>query len=192
MKTTTLISVEEYLANEAKAAFKSEYRAGEVVAMAGARLFHNQICINLIIQLGACVEAKGCSLLANGMLVALPECDRFVYPDIAIVCEEIQLGDKQRSTDVLQNPTIIIEVLSESTERYDRGEKFRCYKTLQSIQQYVLVSSEELLVESFERTPDNFWLLKSEEKEEKSIKIGDCDIFLKDIYRKVSFEIKAK
>jgi Uma2 family endonuclease len=191
MKTGTLVSVEEYFINEAKAQFKSEYHAGEIVAMAGARISHNQIVANLIMRLGNCVLEKDCIVLPSDILLELPECQKFVYADVVIVCGKVKLGNRQ-GIDVLQNPTVIIEVLSESTERYDRGEKFRCYKTLASMQQYILVSSEEVLVESFERTPDNFWLLKTEEKEEKSMKIGDCDIFLKDIYNKVGFEIKNR
>jgi Uma2 family endonuclease len=80
-------------------------------------------------------------------------------------------------------------VLSESTELYDRSEKFRCYKTLKSLQQYVLISSEKVLIDSYERTEDDFWLLKSAEDLEKEIKIADCKVLLRDIYRKVGFEI---
>ena len=132
---------------------------------------------------------KDCIVLPSDILIEIPECQKFVYADTTVICGKVKLGERRHGIDVLQNPTIIIEVLSESTEHYDRGEKFLCYKTLESVKQYVLVSSEEVLAESFERTPDNFWLLKSEEKEEKSMKIGDCEIFLKDIYNKVDFEI---
>lgn len=85
----------------------------------------------------------------------------------------------------MTNPTIIIEVLSSSTEAYDRGKKFNCYKTLPSFQQYVLVSSEEFLVETFDKTKEEKWLLSSEILAEKKVKIGDCEILLADIYNKI-------
>jgi Uma2 family endonuclease len=192
MTTISKISVEEYLAQEAVALYKSEYHAGEIIAMAGARLAHNQMVSNLIGELHYCLKNKNCSVLPSDILVQLLECDKFVYPDITIVCGKVELGERRFGVDVLLNPTVIIEVLSESTELYDRSDKFRCYKTLPSVQQYVLVDSNKISVDSYERTPDNFWLLKSEEDEEKEIRIGDCNILLKDIYRKVGFETPHK
>lgn len=192
MLTVDKVSVEDYLAQESVATYKSEYHAGETVAMAGAKLAYNFIVSNVIGVLYPCIENKDCSILPSDILVALPECEKFVYPDISITCGEMKLGDRRFGVDVLLNPTVIIEVLSESTELYDRSEKFRCYKTLKSLQQYVLISSEKVLIDSFERTEDDFWLLKSAEDLEKEIKIGDCSILLKDIYRKVGFEILKK
>ncbi len=190
MTAITKISVEDYLAQESVTPYKSEYHAGEIIAMAGARFAHNQIVSNLIVEIGVCLKSKNCRVLPSDILVQLAECDKFVYPDVTIICGEVELGERKFGIDVLLNPTVIIEVLSESTELYDRSEKFRCYKTLSSLQQYVLVDSDKVLVDSYERTPDNFWLLKSEENEEKTIKINDCNILLKDIYRKVRFEIQ--
>jgi Uma2 family endonuclease len=188
MQTLTKITVEEYLANEAKADFKSEYHDGEVVAMAGAQLAHNQIVANLIIEIGVCLKAKNCQVLASNMLLKLPECNKYVYPDITIVCETIELDEaKQNGLDVLLNPTIIIEVLSESTSAYDQSEKMRCYFTLPSLQQYVLVDSEKIDLTTYTRTPENDWLLHLINQLEDKIKIDDCEIEVKDIYHKVEF-----
>jgi Uma2 family endonuclease len=143
MQTLTKISVEEYLQNEAKAEFKSEYHAGEVVAMAGAQFIHNQIVANLIIEIGTCLKAKNCQILPSDMLLKIPECEKFVYPDISIICGEVQMDElKHFGLDVLLNPRVIIEVLSDSTSVYDQTEKRRCYFTLPSLAQYVLVGSE--------------------------------------------------
>ncbi|SFF42870.1 Uma2 family endonuclease [Thermoflexibacter ruber] len=188
----TKISVEEYLQQEAKAKFKSEYHGGKVVAMAGANFNHNILVSNIIGLLWQCMQKEDCFVLPSDMLLALPECDKFVYPDVTIVCEEAKFTEQRYGLDVLVNPNIIIEVLSDSTELYDRSDKFRCYKTLPSLKQYVLVASEEMLVESYERTEDNFWLLQSEEDAHKSIKIGKCDMLLSNIYRKVGFGTQNK
>jgi Uma2 family endonuclease len=126
---------------------------------------------------------------ASDFLVEVSDCEKFVYPDVTVVCEQVKLRpDKRKGLDVLLNPSIIIEVLSESTEKDDRGEKFECYKTLPSLKTYVLVSSKKILVEVFERTPGNHWLLKTEKDTTKNIQIGDCQILVEEIYNKVVFE----
>jgi Uma2 family endonuclease len=96
MTTTTLISPEEYLLQEAQSDTKHEYHAGEIVNMAGAKLAHNRIVSNLIYCLSLCLDGKSCEVLANDMLLALPECEKYVYPDVMIVCEKPQLADVRR------------------------------------------------------------------------------------------------
>lgn len=189
MQTTTKISPEEYLEQEAKAKTKSEYRAGEVVAMSGAQLAHNRIVAALLQLIGNCLEDTNCEVFPSDMLLKLPECELFTYPDVMIVCEEVQLDDsKRQGLDVLLNPSVVIEVLSKSTADYDRGEKMRCYLTLASLQQYVLIDSESKEIFTYNRTEEDDWLLKIFKKESDHLKIGDCEIALKDIYKKVKFE----
>jgi Uma2 family endonuclease len=188
METLVKVSVEEYLENEAKAGFKSEYKDGEVLAMAGAQLPHNAIVANLIIALGVCLKKKNCQVFPSDLLLKIADCERFTYPDITVVCGEVKLDDeKHGGLDVLLNPGVIVEVLSDSTEKDDRGDKFECYKTIESLHTYVLVSSKKVLVEVRERTLENNWLLKSEKDKNKTILIGECEILIEDIYNKVVF-----
>jgi Uma2 family endonuclease len=188
MKTLTSISVEEYLLQESQAEYKSEYHAGETVAMAGAQFPHNVIVSNLIGELYDCLRKGKCQVIPSDMLISLPECEKFVYADVSVVCEKVQLSTQKRvGLDVLLNPNVVIEVLSESTELYDRVEKFGCYKTLKSMQQYVLVDSQKILVETFTRTAEDDWLLKSTNDKSKKVKIGECEILVEDIYHHLNF-----
>ncbi|MCU0444470.1 MAG: Uma2 family endonuclease [Microscillaceae bacterium] len=184
----TLISETEYLAQEKNATLKSEYLDGEVVAMAGAQEAHNLIVANLIIELGNCLKKHKCRVYPSDFLLHIPQCNKYTYPDIIIACESPIFEKNDFGIDVLANPTVIIEVLSDSTEAYDRGKKFNCYKNLPSFKQYVLVATDEILVETYERAADDKWLLTSETKPEKTIKIGDCEILLEDIYNKMIWQ----
>ncbi|MCU0443682.1 MAG: Uma2 family endonuclease [Microscillaceae bacterium] len=186
--TQTHISEAEYLANEAQAEWKSEFHAGEVLAMAGASLAHNSLVSNLHGELFACLKKIGCKIFMSDMLLKLPACQKYVYPDLMIVCQKIELAEKKGRVDVLLNPEVIIEVLSAGTELYDRSTKFDCYKELASVKQYVLIDSQKILVETYDRTTDNHWLLKSEKDLSKKIQIGDCEIQLNDLYHLVELE----
>lgn len=202
MKPSTLISVEEYLRNEATAKYKSEYRAGvvmpvhretnelgEVVAMAGARPPHNLLVAKLLRLLGNCLEDTDCLVYSSDQLVHIPECEEFVYPDITVVCQSPKYIKSPQGLEALQNPTIIVEVLSKSTAEYDRTEKFRCYRTLPSLTQYVLVSSTEPLIETYTKQTDaDHWLLTITNELEKPVQMGDCEFLLQDIYRKIDLK----
>ncbi|MBC8109606.1 MAG: Uma2 family endonuclease [Verrucomicrobia bacterium] len=188
METLTKISVEAYLENEAKAAFKSQYVEGEVVAMAGAGIPHKRIVANLIAELVFCLKNKNCQVFPSDLLLEIAECDRYTYPDIVVVRGKVETDSQKRGgLDVLLNPSIVIEVLSDTTEKDDRGDKFECYKTLPSLKTYVLVSSKKVLVEIFERTPENNWLIIAEKDISKTIQMGDCEVLLEEIYDKVIF-----
>lgn len=188
METLIKISPEEYLAKEAKADFKSEYRAGEVFAMSGAQLAHNQIVAALLRLIGNCLEDTNCQVFPSDMLLKIPDCELFTYPDVMVVCGEIELDkDKRQGLDVLLNPSVVIEVLSKSTADYDRGEKMRCYLTLPSLQQYVLIHSESFDVSTYLRNKENEWLLKIFKNPSEKIKIGNCEIALAEVYKKVKW-----
>lgn len=120
------------------------------------------------------------------MLVHLKECRKYVYPDIMILCQKPEL-DVRNGIDVLLNPEIIIEVLSASTELYDRTRKFECYKTLSSFRQYILIDSQTYLVETYDKTPENHWLQRTETNLDSRVVIAECEVFLKDIYDLISF-----
>jgi len=147
---------EEYLAREREAEFKSEYFAGEIFAMAGASERHNLIVVNLVRELGLQLKGKPCKLFAGDMRVKVSETGLYTYPDLAAVCGEARYGDEHR--DVLLNPMLIVEVLSDSTESYDRGQKFEHYRCLDSLEEYVLVAQNRCHVDRYLRQDDR-WLL---------------------------------
>ncbi|WP_250630289.1 Uma2 family endonuclease [Rhodoflexus caldus] len=182
---TAPISPEAYLAQEAQADFKSEYHAGQTVAMAGAQEPHNRIVSNILGELYACLKGKKCQVYPSDLLIKLPQCDKYVYADITVVCDKVVLENlPQKGLDVLLNPHIVIEVLSESTAVYDRTDKLKCYLKLASLKQYVLVDSTQTEVVTYTRTDTNDWLMHTETDISAQVQIGDCLIALADIYRK--------
>jgi Uma2 family endonuclease len=191
MKPLPHISETEYLAQESQAEYKSEYHAGQIVAMAGASEPHNLIVSNLIYLLQNCLWHSQCRVYGSDLLIRLPACDKYVYADLTVVCEAVRLGERQQGVDVLLNPTIVVEVLSASTELYDRAEKFACYQTLPSLRQYVLVNSQKVGVETYTRTPEGAWLLRPAPDPAQQVRIGDCELALADIYNKVEFPAKV-
>ena len=188
------ISEEEYLIAEAKAKTKSEYKKGVVVAMAGAQTEHNLIVANMIRLLGNCAIEKGCDVFPSDMLLKLTKCDRYVYPDVMMVCEKKRIKKKERNgLDVLLNPTLIVEVSSPSTEYDDQVEKRDCYFEVKSLKQYVLIDSQKKSVWVYTRngSDSDKWLLKKykdetekdSQKETKPVKLENCKIQLSEIYR---------
>lgn len=187
MPTLTKISVEDYLAQEKEAKTKSEYHNGEIVAMVGAKEPHNVIVNNLIFLINRCLWEKGCRVYPSDMLLKLEKCNKYVYPDLMIVCEKPQL-EAYSGLDVLLNPLGVIEVLSESTKKYDQSEKMNCYLELESVAEYVMVDSEQVSFASYKKTENEEWLFKTIKNIEDKISILDCEIELKELYRNVSFE----
>ena len=182
MQTTTLVSHEEYFDLLAKSEVKLEYHSGEIIAMAGAQPAHNIISANLIIELGFCLKGKGCIVFTSDQLIKVEKCDKYTFPDLVIVCKKPIYEKSPGGLNALENPEIIIEVLSDSTESYDRLEKFDCYKTIPSFKEYVLVSSKKKKVEVIKRLSEAEWLSHTYTNEDSSVSIGDCLILLKDIY----------
>jgi Uma2 family endonuclease len=177
---------ESYLAFDRASDEKHEFIDGNVCAMTGASENHNLINVNITIALGIQFRGRPCKLYANDMRVRLPS-HNYVYPDIAVVCGEAQLEDEH--LDTLLNPTVIIEVLSPSTETYDRGKKFEHYRALESLQEYLLVSQEQAHIERYIRQEDG-WLLTEAKGMEASIELSSigCALTLADVYDKVTFD----
>jgi Uma2 family endonuclease len=147
----------EYLAIERRARFKSEYFNGEMFAMAGASYEHNRAKDNLAAALNTAVQGGPCFALTSDMRVKISATGLYTYPDIVVVCGEPAFEDDTH--DTLLNPQVIVEVLSDSTEGYDRGATFRHYQLIPEFQEYILVSQDEPLCERFVRQPDDSWLL---------------------------------
>lgn len=151
------LTPDEYLELERQAPYKSEYLNGEVFAMAGASLNRNYITGNLADETRRQLHGGPCRVLVADLRVKVEATGLYTYPDVVIFCEKPQLEDGQ--LDTLLNPNVIVEVLSDSTEKYDRGRKFGHYRQLASLKEYILVSQDRFLVERFVRQPDGSWLL---------------------------------
>ena len=181
---------EEYLDRERRADYKSEYFAGEIVAMAGAKRKHNLISSNVTISLGTQLREAPCEVYANDMKVQADKARQFSYPDVVIVCGEPQFRDNE--DDVLQNPVVIVEVLSPSTEAFDRGEKFLRYRQLESLQEYLLVTQNERRVEQFTKQADGSWRMTDTTEGSLTLESVGCTLSFDDIYSKVTFEPQVR
>ena len=151
------VTPEQYLLQEDAAPFRSEYWNGEIVAMSGGTHRHNQVGRNLVRCLGNQLDGSPCQLFYIETRVRVVECNAYFYPDAMIVCGPPQY--EESATEMVRNPTVIIEVLSSSTEAIDRGRKFACYRTLPSLQVYILIQQDAPIVEVYARQPDETWLL---------------------------------
>ena len=147
----SFLTPEEYLAFERQADFKSEYFQGETFALAGTSRRHNRLVVNLTISLGGKLLPKGCEVFANDMRVKVEANGPYTYPDLAVVCSEPRFEDTE--LDTLLNPELLIEVLSPSTEAYDRGRKFDLYRQLDSLTDYLLVAQEQAQVLHYRSKP---------------------------------------
>jgi Uma2 family endonuclease len=178
-------TVEEYLALERNADYRSEYIDGDIFAMGGASEQHNLIAGNIFASLHAQLKKQPCKVFQNDMRVQVEPNGLYSYPDIVVVCGEAKYLDKE--VDTLLNPTLIIEVLSKTTENFDRGEKFRRYRTTNSLMEYILVSQEKYYVEQYIRQPDNKWLLSETTSHLDNISLPSikCFLSIEDIYDKV-------
>ncbi len=183
-----LITAEEYLVRERKAEYKSEYLRGETFAMAGASARHNLIVSNVIVSLGSQLRKRPCLVYPSELMLKIESTGLFTYPDITVVCGEPRFLDDYG--DVLLNPVVIIEVLSESTEAYDRGKKFEHYRTIPSVQQIVLIAQERIAADCFSRGANNEWMLQSSSNLDSSLRLDSvqCEVPLSEIYDKVQLD----
>ncbi|MBI4749068.1 MAG: Uma2 family endonuclease [Acidobacteria bacterium] len=176
----------EYLAIERRAEFRSEFYRGEMFAMAGTSRHHNRIVTNLVARLDQQLRDRPCNVYSNDMRILIPNAGLYTYPDIVITCGTEQFLDD--TEDTLLNPLVIIEVLSDSTEAYDRGRKFEQYQKIASLQTYVLVAQNAQRVEQYARQADSkFWTYSESHEAGDVITIGaiNCELKLEDVYSKV-------
>jgi Uma2 family endonuclease len=155
---------------------------------------HDLIVANLIRFIGSCLAEKGCYVYGSNRLVYAEECNHFYYPDITIVCDEPQYQTYKRNMQATINPSIVIEILSETTEKIDFIEKKKCYKKIPSLTQYIIISQAEYFISIYRRLTDNEegdWLNIDYMSEDDVLKIGDCLLGMKDVYEKVVF-VKPK
>lgn len=179
------LTVEEYLTVERASQMRHEYFDGEVFAMGGASRRHNLIVTNLVRELSLQLKGEPCETFASDMRVKVEETGLYTYPDVVVVCGEAHFDDER--SDTLLNPTLIVEVLSESTEAYDRGRKFEHYRSLASCTDYLLVAQDHVRVEHFSRQPEQGWLLTEAGGLDDVVGLPSigCELSLSEIYERV-------
>jgi len=149
---------EEYLRRERDAQTRHEYYHGEVFAMSGGTFEHSRICANIIRELGNRLKGTPCGVQERNLRIRVPRTMLYTYPDASVLCGEPQFDPLDAGRQTLTNPTLVVEVLSPSTESWDRGGKFDNYRLIDSLREYVLVRSESARVETFLRQPDGRWV----------------------------------
>jgi len=181
----TLLTPEEYLALERKSEIKHEYFGGEIFAMVGASKRHNLITANIIRVLGNQLLDRPCNVYPSDMRVKVSATGKYTYPDVVVACDEERFDDAEK--DTLLNPVVIIEILSESTESYDRGKKFEQYQQIESLTEYLLVTQEPYRIEQYVRRSNSEWRYSEYHDSEDIVKISviGCELALKDVYIKV-------
>jgi len=185
LQPSAYLTPKEYLALERGAEYKSEYLAGEIFAMAGTSERHNLVAGNVFAELHTQLRKRPCKVYVSDVRLKVNRTGLYTYPDVMVVCGETQFADDQQ--DMILNPTVIIEVLSESTEGYDRGKKFEHYRKLDSLSEYILIAQDRYHVERYVRQPDNQWLLAETDNVHDTLSLTSiaCNLALADIYDKV-------
>lgn len=184
------LSPQEYLAIERQRDSKSEYVNGELFAMAGASRWHNLIVTNVLREVSRQLKTQPCEVYPSDMRVWIPRLKKYTYPDVVVVYGPPRFEDNHH--DTLLNPILIIEVLSPSTAEYDRGVKFKHYRTLDTLQEYLLISQDVPLIERYVRQETTrFWTLSDAEGMEGQVElssIGSVELSLAEVYDKISFQ----
>ena len=189
--TTTRTTPQQYLATQRASEQKSEYLNGEVYAMVGASRRHNLIVTNVVRELSQQVKGRSCEVYPSDMRLKVSATDKvsatelYTYPDVSVVCDDPEFEDAQR--DTLLNPTVLVDVLYQSTEAYDRGEKFAHYRKIPSLQDYLMIAQSTHRLEHYRRQPDGRWLLTESTSLDDSIDLPSiqCNLALAEIYDKV-------
>lgn len=188
--TKARVSPQEYLRLEEAAEIKHEYHAGEVLAMSGGSYRHSRITANAIRELGGLLKGSPCFVLESNMRLRLASVDRYVYPDLSVVCGKPQFDPLDENQTTIINPKVIIEVLSASTAAYDRGDKFEAYQSLKSFEEYILIFQDRPRIETFTRQSGSTWLMDAVAGIDAAAKIRSLqiDLPLAEIYAGIDFE----
>lgn len=183
--TKTYYSPEEYLELETTAEYRSEYYDGQIIPMAGGKPNHNQLAINLTSAINYNLRKKPLRVFMSDLRLWIPNYRLYTYPDVMVLSTPLVFAENRQDTIV--NPLAIAEILSDSTEKYDRGDKFRMYRTIPSFKEYLLISQTAMQVEKFTKNESNQWVLS--EYAEKDAKITfasfEFEISLEELYDRV-------
>ncbi len=179
------ISPEEYFAMEEAAEYKSEYYQGEIFAMSGASFNHNLIAMNVSGYLHNLLQDSACFVFTGDMKIQVNEDSHYTYPDTSIVCGDVEFAENRN--DVIANPLVIFEILSDSTKDYDRGSKFTAYRNIASLKDYILVDQYSYHVEYFHKNEAGQWSLREFKNMNDMFKISstDVELSLKTVYHRV-------
>jgi len=179
---------EEYLKLEEAAEFKSEYLDGQIVPMAGGSTKHNRIAGNLYTALNFAFRQQNYEVFIGDVRLWIPDKRFYTYPDVMVIAGEPEYYNNR--TDTITNPRVIVEVLSESTQGYDREEKFRAYRTIASFQEYLLIDQNSIHIDHFSQTGKKRWELREYDQEDEAVALTTVpfEISLLDLYNKVKFE----
>jgi Uma2 family endonuclease len=182
-------TLQEYLRLEEKSGFKNEYIDGRIVPMAGGTVNHNRIAGNFYAVLNFALKQKENEVFNSDMRLWIPKQRIYTYPDITIIVGEPEFFDNRQDTII--NPKIIIEVLSKSTENYDREGKFKAYRTIPSFEEYLLVEQNRISIEHYSKTANKRWSLQEYDEEDELINLVSIpvEIRLQDLYNKVKFDV---
>src|SRR5258707_5743024 len=185
------LTPEEYLEIERRAEFRNEYYNGQMYAMSGGSLRHAIIIANLIQRLANALEGRPCTVVSNDLRLRVSPEGLYAYPDLIVVCGPPKLADAHN--DTLEKPTFLAEVLSPSTEAYDRGFKSSQYRKIESLQEYALISQDEPHVEVYRRQPSGDWLLSESAGLDAVCRFAslDCQVALTAIYARVTFSCEG-
>lgn len=177
---------EEYLALERAAEYKNEYVDGEMRPMTPGGRVHGLITGNVLVHIAAPAQERGHWIFVSMMRIKVPATGAYLYPDVLVVCGEVQVEDEK--DDTLLNPTLIMEVLSPSTEAFDRGTKFAHYRRLPSLREYVLIAQDRVSVERFSRQGES-WVLTEANAADQTMALESigCELPLSAVYRRVEF-----
>lgn len=180
-------SVEEYLNLEESALERSEYCNGEIFTMAGTTPNHNRISLNISGELNFTLRKTNYQVYMADIKLWIPQRNNFKYPDVMIIEGNPQFYDNRK--DIILNPIVIIEVLSDSTKDYDRGDKFQQYRSLESLQEYVLISQDSIHIEHFRKFAPYEWLFTEISQNDAILKLTKPEVTLTvaDIYQRVDF-----
>ena len=177
------ISLVEYFEMEYKSPTRHEYHNGIVVEMAYASDDHELIVANLMRILGNCCVGTDCVVYPSNRMLYVPACNKVFYPDASLYCGKRETYQYSNNTTALLNPSVLIEVLSPSTERDDKDKKWRCYKKISTLKQYVLISQDEIYIKILNRTENDMeWLQIDKDSQNDTITIGNCEVKLSDLY----------
>lgn len=192
LKPDTYLSPEEYLAQELASRDKHEYWFGETYMMAGTSLNHNHIVNNTYKVLDRLVAPRGCSVFTSDVRLRSASEDVYTYPDVMVVCGKVEIDPRQQ--DTVMNPQVIVEVWSDSTQDYDSGAKFKMYRKIPSLREYVMIDQSAPYIEHYRRD-GHFWVLETLEGMDAQLRLRslDCEMDLTEIYRQVEWaDTKSK
>jgi len=180
---------EEYLELEKQAEFKSEYRDGEIVPMTGGTTNHNQLALNLAASIKIAIKGQNYRIYINDVRLWIPKYRQYTYPDVMVIeGQPVYIGN---NTTTVTNPSLIVEVLSKSTQNYDQGNKFLYYRSIPEFKEYILIDQYEYHIMHYVKTADSKWVLDEIEGESANLVLEtvDFEITLSDLYEQVDFSV---